>query len=289
MKCVFSIDVEDWFHLLDLSSTPDLNEWDVMPSRVERNFRILLDLLAERGVRATCFFLGWVAEKFPHLVRTAVAAGHEAASHGYAHKLVYEMSATEFYEDARRAKRIVEDAAGCAVSGYRASGFSLTALTPWFFDALGEAGYRYDSSVFPGSRGHGGMKGGQLAPYAVATKHGTIVEFPITLIKLLHSPVCLFGGGYLRLAPWPLIRMGAHRVLAEGRPVVFYIHPREIDPEQPHLPMNYGRRFKSYVNLETTEGKLRNILTEFEFAPFGELMRDVQYPVTAIGDAICVS
>lgn len=272
MKCVFSVDVEDWFHILDVASTPDTTVWDSLPSRVERDFRTLLDLFEERKVRVTCFFLGWVARRFPALVRLAAGAGHEIASHGLAHQLAYRMTAAEFQEDAARAKQIIEDAAGAPVRGYRAAGFSVTGETPWFFDALVQAGYEYDSSVFPGARGHGGLEGAPFAPYAVATAHGNLVEFPITLTKLASVPVCLFGGGYLRLAAWPLIRRGANRVLREGRPVVFYIHPREIDPEQPRIEMGYRRRFKSYVNLRSTEGKVRKILSEFEFAPFRDLL-----------------
>jgi polysaccharide deacetylase family protein (PEP-CTERM system associated) len=273
-KCIFSVDVEDWFHILDLPSTPGLSEWDALPSRVERNFARLLDILAEKQVRMTCFFLGWVARKYPHLVRRALNLGHELASHGYAHELVYKMRAQEFFEDASQAKRAIEDAAGCQVAGYRASGFSVTHETPWFFEKLAEAGYRYDSSVFPAKRGHGGMSGARYFPYQIGTPSGELTEFPITVTGVFGVPVCLFGGGYLRLAPWPLIKRGAARVLAEGRPVVFYLHPREIDPGQPRLDMGLWRRFKSYVNLDTTEEKLKHILSTFEFTTFAEFLSE---------------
>jgi polysaccharide deacetylase family protein (PEP-CTERM system associated) len=286
MKCVFSVDVEDWFHILDLPSSPGIETWDALPSRVEHNFRSLLDLAAERQIRITCFFLGWVAQHFPHLVRLAVNAGHEVASHGYAHRLAYRMTPGELYQDAYDGKRAVEEAAGVAVAGYRASGFSVTSETPWFFDVLAEAGYRYDSSVFPAARQHGGMRGARYEPYLVQTAHGDIAEFPITITTLLHRPVCLFGGGYLRLAPWWLIRREAVRVMAERRPVVFYVHPREIDPDQPRLEMSRYRRFKTYVNLRTTEDKIRKVLSEFEFAPFSDLLGDA-VPAPTTGDAVC--
>src|SRR5271156_1369877 len=167
-RCIFSIDVEDWFHILDLPSTPPLSEWNRLPSHVEKNFLRLLDIVDERNVRVTCFFLGWVAERFPHLVREAKARGHEIASHGYSHGLIYQMTPKKFLDDASKAKRILEDVSGSPVLGYRSSGFSVTKETPWFFEKLMEAGYRYDSSVFPAPRGHGGMATSQYAPYRVS-------------------------------------------------------------------------------------------------------------------------
>jgi polysaccharide deacetylase family protein (PEP-CTERM system associated) len=261
---ILSIDVEDWFHILDVASAPPLEAWNGLPSRVEGNFRRLLELLAGRSVKASCFFLGWVAERFPHLVKEAAAQGHEIASHGYAHRLVFSMTREEFTEDARRTRLLLEDLAGAAVAGYRSAGFSVTEDTAWFFDALLEAGYRYDSSVFPAPRGHGGMRNGCRRPYLI----GPLAEFPITVADFLGRPMCFFGGGYLRLFPYSLIRRKAHEVLRENRPVVFYLHPREIDPDHPRLEMPPARRFKSYVNLATTERKLRSILAEFPLTTF---------------------
>lgn len=287
MKCIFSIDVEDWFHILDLPGTPGLAHWASLPSRVEKNFSRLLEIFSRQGVRVTCFFLGWVAEKFPHLVKLALNQGNEVASHGYAHRLVYQMTPREFSDDAIRAKKIIEDTAGREVLGYRASGFSVTPDTSWFFDRLAEAGYRYDSSIFPARRGHGGFSGADYAPYRVQTAAGEVVEFPITVTKILNTPVCLFGGGYLRLAPWHMIRRGAGKVLAEGRPVMFYIHPREIDPDQPRLDMSFVRRFKSYVNVATTERKLDSILSSFEFMTFADCLNQNGWP--RCGHSTCLS
>lgn len=272
MQCIFTVDVEDWFHILDVPSTPPLSQWGSLPSRVEKNFMRLMDIFAEKDARVTCFFLGWVAEKFPHLVREAEARGHEIASHGYAHRLVYEMSREEFLADATKSRKLLEDVSGGAVLGYRSSGFSVTEKTPWFFDALMEAGYRYDSSVFPARREHGGLEGASLAPYRLNGGSRELIEFPITVTRIFGRPVCFFGGGYLRLFPYFLIRRMTRRVLAEGRPVVFYVHPREIDPEHPRLPMGWVRGFKSYVNLHTTEEKLRRLMREFEPASFRSFM-----------------
>ena len=270
MKCIFSIDVEDWFHILDLPSTPQIGEWDSLPSRVESNFAKLLAILAESKAKATCFFIGWVAEKYPDLVREAARQGHEIASHGYGHRLAYEMTSQEFFEDAMRSKRVIEEICSQPVWGYRASGFSLTKDTPWFFDRLIEAGYRYDSSLFPASREHGGLQNGKYAPYRLASTG--FVEFPASVDCIVGKPICFFGGGYLRLFPYSLVRTMTRRVLRQGRPTIFYVHPREIDLESPRLAMGLKRRFKSYVNISTTEPKIRKVLSEFETVTFREYL-----------------
>ncbi|MFH1312175.1 MAG: XrtA system polysaccharide deacetylase [Candidatus Eisenbacteria bacterium] len=274
LKSIFSVDVEDWFHILDVPGAPPLSRWSSQESRVEKNFVKLLDLFDEKSVRVTCFFLGWVAEKHPGLVTEASRRGHEVASHGYSHKLVYEMSAGEFLEDVTRAKKCLEDIAGCPVLGYRSAGFSTTEETPWLFDKLIEAGYQYDSSVFPAPRGHGGIKTGARAPHVVGGQAGQIMEFPISVITVLGRPICFFGGGYLRFFPYPVIRRMASKVLKEGRPVVFYIHPREVDPYHPRLPMPAWRRFKSYMNMGTVESKITSLLGEFEITTFRDFIKE---------------
>lgn len=273
---IFSVDVEDWFHILDLPTTPKLDEWAKLPSHVEKNFLRLLDLFSEVNVRVTCFFLGWVAEQFPWLVREAVNRGHEIASHGYAHRLVYSFQPREFRDDALRARKILEDVIGFPILGYRSAGFSVTERSPWFFDELLAAGYRYDSSVFPANRSHGGLASAERAPYRLALANGTLVEVPISISELAGKSLCFFGGGYLRLFPYPLIKRMTKRVLGEGRPVVFYIHPREIEPKHPRLPMGAVRRFKSYINLHTTEPKIRQILQQFPITTFADYLREHQ-------------
>jgi polysaccharide deacetylase family protein (PEP-CTERM system associated) len=270
MKCIFSIDVEDWFHLLDLPSTPTIAHWDSLPSRVERNFAKLLAILDESKAKTTCFFIGWIAQKYPHLVREAAKQGHEIASHGYEHRLAYEMTSQEFFQDAVRSKNVIESICGQPVWGYRASGFSVTKDTPWFFDRLIEAGYRYDSSLFPAPRGHGGLQNGKYAPYRLDSSE--FVEFPATVERVFGRPVCFFGGGYLRLFPYSLVRTMTRRVLRQQRPAIFYVHPREIDLESPRLTMGWNRRFKSYVNIRTTEPKIRKVLSDFEMITFREYL-----------------
>lgn len=284
MKCIFSIDVEDWFHILDVPSTPKMSEWDLLPSRLEKNFLRLLDIFAEKNARVTCFFLGWVARQFPLLVKQAQSRGHEVASHGYAHKLVYQMTSQEFLKDATESKMLLEDLVGHPILGYRSSGFSVTEQVPWFFDLLMEAGYRYDSSIFPARRGHGGLTGAGLAPYSIPGSDGNLIEFPITVRKVFGRPICFFGGGYLRLFPYFLIREMTRKVLAEGRPVVFYVHPRETDPDHPRLPMGPVRKFKSYVNLRSTEPKVRRLVSEFELTTFASFIKENQELIRCNGN-----
>ena len=265
---IFSIDVEDWFNLSGTGHEPPPSEWDRLESRIERNFRGLLELLAEGGGAATCFVVGYFAKRFPHLVREAVSAGHEIASHGYFHRLVYDLSPAEFQQDAAACRKLLEDISGRPVRGFRAPAFSVTARTAWFFDKLAEAGYQYDSSVFPAPHQTGGLVNGRLEPHNVRSRAGSIAEFPISVVPVLGAPICFFGGGHLRLFPYPLIRAMGRHVLGDDRPIVFYVHPREIDPEQPRLPLSWRRRFTCYVNLSTTRPKIKRILRDFRVTSF---------------------
>ena len=266
---ILTVDVEDWFHILDIGG-PQIEEWDRLPSRVERNFERLLDLFSETGVATTCFFLGWVAERFPHLVKEAARRGHEIASHGFAHRLTFELTRDQFHDDVLRTRLILESITGDAVIGYRSPSFS---TTDWMFDTLAEAGYRYDASVFPARRGNGGTPGAQRAFHSIPCRNGqTLYEFPVTVADVFGMPMCVSGGGYMRLFPYWFIRRKSREAVNEGRPVVFYVHPREIDPNHPRLPMSAYRRFKSYVNLATTESKLFHILNEFRVTTFQQYL-----------------
>lgn len=268
MKNILSVDVEDWFHILEVSSTPNIKEWEGYESRVKRNFYTLLDLFDETHTKATCFFLGWVAERFPEIVREACQRGHEIASHGYCHQLVYTQHRYEFFQDIKKTKELLEDISGQAVTGYRSPGFSIIKGTMWALDELAKAGYKYDSSIFPASRDHGGIKDAALYPHKIKTNHGVMIEFPLSIAIVLGRRMCFFGGGYLRLFPYPLIRHMSKSVNQDNRPVIYYVHPREVDSDHPRLTMGWRRRFKSYVNLETTMPKLRNLLREQELVSF---------------------
>ena len=279
-QCIFSVDVEDWFHILDVPGAPDISAWSTLPSRVEANFHRLLDLFSEADRQVTCFFVGWIAERFPHLVREAVARGHEIASHSYAHRLAYSMTRSEFRADALRSRQLLEDISGTAVIGYRAPGFSSTAAIPWFFRELRACGYLYDSSVFPARHGHGGSPTSVTRPHLV--EDGALIEIPASVAQVGPMRMCFFGGGYLRLFPYNLIRSMGKRLMADGGSLIFYIHPRELDPAHPRIPMPIHRRFKSYVNLHTTEAKIRNIVRDFPVTSCREFLfgSDFELPYT---------
>lgn len=268
------MDVEDWFHILEVDSTPNTEEWNQIESKVEKNFLNLLDVFDTVGVKVTCFFLGWVAEKFPNLVKEADERDHEIASHGYGHQLIYTQTREEFSEDIRKSKKFLEDITGKRVLGYRAPGFSIIESTKWVFDELCDAGYLYDSSIFPTTRGHGGIADAKIYPHTVTSEKGDILEFPITVATVMGKNICFCGGGYLRFFPYPVIRHFSKVVNKKGRPVIYYIHPREIDPWHPRLSMGFYRYFKSYVNLHTTFNKVKKLIYEEELLPFRDWIDD---------------
>ncbi len=272
MPDIFTVDVEDWFHILETKDAPDLNSWDSLPSCLERNFRGLLELLAQADVRATLFTLGWVAERFPALLREAAEQGHEIASHGFAHQLVYKLSRTEFAADLRRSKQAIEDAIGVAVHGYRAPGFSITRENLWAFDEIVEAGYSYDSSIFPARHGHGGIPGAPRKPWTIQCATGVLMEFPMSVVDSPVGAQCFFGGGYLRLAPLALtMNMAARLRRQRSRRNLVRPSPRDrcLSPYHAWLCRRCDA-FKSYVNLHGTSKKLVTVLHSTTFATMGE-------------------
>jgi polysaccharide deacetylase family protein (PEP-CTERM system associated) len=257
-----TVDVEDYFQVSALAPHIPRAEWDRIPCRVERNIEIILELLAQSGSQATFFTLGWIAERYPSLVRRLVAAGHELASHGYAHQRATDQKPAEFLEDIRRAKVLLEDLAGAEVKGYRAPSFSVGSANPWAFDCIAEAGYRYSSSVYPIRHDHYGMPAAPRFPYRPCDG---LLEIPVTTARVLKTNVPAGGGGYFRLLPYAISRALIRRVnQAERRPAVFYIHPWELDPGQPRIAgTSLKTRFRHYLNLERTESRLRSLLRDF--------------------------
>jgi polysaccharide deacetylase family protein (PEP-CTERM system associated) len=271
----FSVDVEDWYQVADFDAVIPFADWDRYESRVVHNTDAVLRLLDDAGSKGTFFVLTWNAERHPELVRRIAAAGHEVATHGYAHRIVYEQTPAEFRADVERAKKTLEDLTGEAVLGYRAPSFSFTQRSLWAPDVLLDLGFRYDSSVFPVRDSLYGMPDAQRFPYVIRERDGRrLVEFPITTTELLGRNLPLGGGGYLRVFPYGYMRWGMRRVnRKEGRPAVVYVHPWEIDPEQPRIKTAGKRGFSShYVNLRGTEAKLRRLLRDFRFAPMRELL-----------------
>lgn len=270
-----SIDVEDYFHVSVFDGLVPRSAWGSMESRVRANTDRLLGIFAECGVRSTFFVLGWVAERYPTLVRDIAAAGHEVASHGYAHRLIYDQTSDSFREDVRRAKQLLEDACGGRVAGYRAPSYSITPRSLWALDVLLEEGYQYDSSIFPIRHDRYGIPVSARAPYVIDRPAGRLVEVPASTTRVgpLNLPVA--GGGYFRILPYAWTQWGIARVnRLERRPAVFYLHPWEIDPDQPRLQAGALSRFRHYRNLHDTERRLRRLLADFRFDTMRAIVAD---------------
>ena len=269
----FSIDVEDWFHILDVDQAYAMDAWPSLESRVEENTERLLELLGRTGTRCTCFLLGWVLERCPQLARRIAEAGHEIASHGYGHELIYEIGPERFRADLQRSIDLIEEVLDVRPVGYRAPGFSITHEATWALDILAELGMKYDSSLFPAPRSHGGILGVSPLPNRLELTDGrSLMEFPITTLSVLGRRIAYCGGGYLRFFPYWYIRSRISAANRRGEPVIVYIHPRDIDPDQPRMRLPLARRYKSYVNLQTTFRKLESLVRDFRFASAAEVL-----------------
>lgn len=276
-----TVDVEDYFQVEALASTIDRREWENLPHRVERNTERLLEILAESGIDATFFVLGWVAERHPQLVRRIVSEGHELASHGFGHLRADRQSPAEFRDDARRSKQILEDLGSVQVRGYRAPTFSIGRASKWAHAILAEEGYLYSSSVYPVKRDLYGTPEAPRTPFAPSPG---ILEFPLTAVRLLGFDVPASGGGYFRLLPYAMSKALLRRAARVNNcPAVFYVHAWEIDPEQPrHGLPSWKSRFRHYCNLDRTEPRLRRLLRDFTWTRMDRFfLRDEQprYPV----------
>lgn len=269
-----TIDVEDYFQVSALAPHFPRNQWERIPCRVERNVERILALLDEHDVRATFFTLGWVAERYPGLVRRMADAGHEVASHGYAHERATAQTPQGFLADIRAARSLLEDLCGQPVTGYRAPSFSIGEGNPWAHDCVAEAGYAYSSSVYPIVHDHYGMPDAPRFPYRLANG---LVEIPVTTVRWLGRNWPAGGGGYFRLLPYAVSHWQIARVNREDRrAAVFYFHPWELDPEQPRVREASARtRFRHYLNLGRTEARLRRLLRDFSWGRADEVFRDV--------------
>lgn len=269
-----SIDVEDYFHVAALASSIDRNDWGRMEYRAEASTQRLLDLFAEQEVQATFFVLGWVAKRSPKLIRHIHDAGHEVASHGMSHELVYNQTPKEFARETRESKSLLEDVIGARVLGYRASTYSITRRSMWALDILLEEGFLYDSSIFPIRHDLYGIPDAPKLPARVAAPSGrTIIEFPMSTAEWFGARIPVSGGGYFRLLPYTVTRWGLQQINRRKRPFIFYLHPWEVDPDQPRVPANFKSRLRHYTNLRKTEGRLRRLLGEFEFAPVRDVLQ----------------
>ena len=266
MRNALSVDVEDWFQVGAFENTIDKASWDGRLHRVERNTDAVLAMFGEAGVRGTFFTLGWIAARYPALIRRIADAGHEIASHGWDHLRVFRMTPKQFADDLNRSRAAIEDAAGQQITGYRAPSFSIDLRTPWAHAVLAEAGYAYSSSVAPVLHDHYGWPEAPRFAFRPLADSG-LIELPVTTVKIAGRNFAAGGGGFFRLFPYGLSRWAVREVnRKEKRPAIFYFHPWEIDPEQPRVaeaPLK--SRLRHYTNLDRMAGKLRKLLRDFEW------------------------
>ena len=271
----FTVDVEEYFQVRALESVVSRNEWLSRPSRVGGSTEALLATLEKNGVRGTFFVLGWVAKHRPEVVRAIASAGHEIASHGFSHQRVTSLTPEAFREDLRTSKHALEDVTGNVVLGYRAPSFSIVPGYEWAFDALIEEGYAYDSSIFPIRRRGYGYPSAARAPYVLRRSGGALAEFPLATTSIFRYPVPAAGGGYLRQLPLGVIRRAFREASERGESGTFYIHPWEIDPGQPRLPVSSFNYIRHYRGLNTALARIETLLSEFRFVNISSFLPQV--------------
>jgi polysaccharide deacetylase family protein (PEP-CTERM system associated) len=274
MLNALTIDVEDYYHVSAFEAVVPVADWDRYESRVEPNTHRLLDLLDAYTTKATFFVLGWVAERHPGLVRTLAARGHEVASHGYAHQRVYTQTPAQFRAETQRAKHLLEDTLGQPIRGYRAASYSITRHSLWALEVLRDAGFVYDSSIFPIRHDlYGIPRYPRFCHRLSAPSAAPLVEFPLSTLRVGGTNVPVAGGGYLRLFPYAYTRWGMRYLnRCEGQPAVVYLHPWEIDPAQPRLPAGRLSRFRHYTNLHRMEARVVRLLQDFAFGTMAEVL-----------------
>lgn len=265
---ILTFDIEEWFHILDNSSTKTEMEWNNYEYRLDANMDRIFQMLEENNQQATFFCLGWVARKFPHIIKQIANKGYEIATHSDRHQLAFEQSPAEFRADLERSIKCLEDVSDIKIKSYRAPGFSLTEENKWVFEELIAAGIEIDCSIFPTARSHGGFSTfGEETPTIVHTPSGSIKEFPINTTSILGQRIIFSGGGYFRLIPWWLL----NHFMKKSDYVMTYFHPRDFDANQPMLPnLSTVRKFKSYYGLEGAEEKLRKLITNHTFISLQE-------------------
>lgn len=276
-----SVDVEEWFQVGAFERTIGRSDWDGLASRVESNCAAVLDLFASAGVQATFFTLGWVAARHPSLIRRIHEAGHEVASHGWDHVRVFTMDARAFAHDLEISRKAIEDAAGAAITGYRAPSFSIDPRTPWAFEVLADQGFAYSSSVAPIAHDHYGWRAAPRFAFRPLA-HSPLVEVPVTTVQLGQRRLAAGGGGFFRVLPYAFSRWAIDRVnRVDGRPAIFYFHPWEIDPAQPRVAGAPLRsRLRHYTGLQAMAGKLDRLCRDFAWGRMDQVVaREVQRPL----------
>ncbi len=274
---ILTVDLEDWFHLLEYGGSSDPAQWENYPERIRRNTDLLLDTFAEAGVQATFFSLGWAARTYPDLLKKISDFGHEIGSHSDTHDLVHQSNPAAFRADLRRSIDAIEGAIGKKVTAYRAPGFSITRSSLWAFEILAECGITTDCSLFPSAHAHGGFGGLGQGPARIETRSGVLKELPVSTRELASRGIAFAGGGYFRLLPSFLVNHWSKRTPY----LMTYFHPRDFDPEQPVLPgLSKRRRFRSYVGLAGARSKLVNLLSIGGFHSVSEAERRISWDNT---------
>lgn len=268
MKNLLSVDYEAWFHFLGDSGSPPYEAWNSLDTRLERNTDRLLGLL--EGFSVTFFVLGWVADRHPFLVKKISDAGHEIASHGYGHELVFELGPEKFREDIRRAKNLLEDMIGKPVYGYRAPGFSIRNTELWALDIICEEGFIYDSSIFPALRSMGGIDNFNRFPQRLKCNSGHLIELPVSTTIIIGKPIAFCGGGFFRFSPFWYMNKEILELNAEGIPGIVYVHPQDFDPAQPRMDLQFHHYVMYYYGLKNAENKFNKLLHNFQWQGFYE-------------------
>jgi polysaccharide deacetylase family protein (PEP-CTERM system associated) len=278
-----TVDVEDYFHVAAFNKVIDPSTWDSWPCRVEQNTNTLLALFDRNKIKITFFILGWVAERYPELIKRIHAQGHEIASHGYSHQLIYKQDPKVFREETAKSKQILEDLIQQPITGYRAASYSITRNSLWALETLAELGFTWDSSIFPTRHDNYGIPGSPEEPYKIGTRQGKIItEFPLTTAKVLGQSIPAAGGGYFRQYPYFVSRwLFEIASLNQTKPQIFYLHPWEIDPDQPRVPnASWFSNFRHYTNLHRCLPRLERMLTDFKFGTISESLGSAEVEKT---------
>ena len=273
---ILTFDIEEWFHLLDHPETQLESQWPGFSARIDQNVERILEMLDESDTRATFFCLGWIAEKYPHIIKKIGDLGYEVACHSHTHQLAYKQTPNEFREDLRRAKSTIENVLGYGINTYRIPGFSLTKDNLWVFDVIYDEGFLVDCSVFPANRDHGGFKNFNTdQPCLVELTNSSIIkEFPLNTYSILGNRLVFSGGGYFRLLPYPVLKS----LFERSDYVMTYFHPRDFDEHQPVIPnLSLMRRFKSYYGLKHAEDKLVRLLNQFDFIDINTAIQTINW------------
>lgn len=268
-----TVDVEDYFQVSAFAKNINYSNWGEHPLRVEKNTHRLLDIFDEAKIKATFFVLGWVADRNKKLVETIALRGHEVACHGYSHQLIYNQTQDVFREETFRSKRLLEDIVQKPVNGYRAASYSITKHSLWALDILAEAGFEYDSSIFPVKHDRYGIPNAEEHPHRLKTPDGSqLIEFPLSTATVFGHKLPMAGGGYFRLYPYMLTKAGLSQINRDNRPFIFYLHPWEIDTDQPKVSAKWFSRFRHYNNLHKCEPRLKQLLKDFEFTTVKDVL-----------------